>query len=73
LNFLAVLHQTKGQPEKAEPLMKESLAIYSRAFGQNHPAVAQTQNNLGTFMVKIRLFTSSSNSSNPTDRHTDPA
>jgi len=37
----------QGQYSKAIPIAKEVLAIYEKAFGQEHPYVASCLNNLG--------------------------
>jgi tetratricopeptide (TPR) repeat protein len=46
LNNLAVLHVSQGRYADAEPLYKQSLAIYEKTFGPDHPNVATALNNL---------------------------
>jgi Tfp pilus assembly protein PilF len=46
---LAGLYQATGRSEKAEPLLKQTMDIYKKALGDEHPSVAQVQNNLGEY------------------------
>ena len=46
LNNLALLHQTKSDYARAEPLFQRSLAIWEKVLGPNHPDVAMSLNNL---------------------------
>ena len=40
----------QGKYEEAEPLYKRSLAIREKVFGEDHPSVATTLNNLGSLL-----------------------
>ncbi|MCH8805465.1 MAG: tetratricopeptide repeat protein, partial [Planctomycetes bacterium] len=46
LNNLAMLYDTQGKYDQAEPLFKRSLAINEKALGPEHPDVAASLNNL---------------------------
>jgi CHAT domain-containing protein/tetratricopeptide (TPR) repeat protein len=46
LNNLALLYAAQGRYAEAEPLYKRALTIREKAFGANHPEVAQVLNNL---------------------------
>jgi tetratricopeptide (TPR) repeat protein len=46
LNATAVMLKSQGQFEQAEPLYKQSLAIFENLFGKDHPSVAISINNL---------------------------
>ena len=46
LNDLAVVYNSQGRYEEAEPLYKRSLEIWEKALGKEHPHVAATLNNL---------------------------
>ena len=46
-NFLAWLYQGQGRYAEAESLYKQSLVIFEKALGPEHPDVAQSLNNLG--------------------------
>jgi len=43
---MAALYKAQGRYTEAEPLYKRSLAIREKALGLDHPAVAQSLNNL---------------------------
>jgi hypothetical protein len=47
LNNLATLYEKQDHHADSEPLFKRSLAIYEKALGPEHPAVATLLNNLG--------------------------
>jgi tetratricopeptide (TPR) repeat protein len=47
LNNLATLYEKQDRHADSEPLFKRSLAIYEKALGPKHPAVATLLNNLG--------------------------
>ena len=47
LNNLATLYEKQGRHADSEPLFKRALAIYEKAGGPEHPAVATLLNNLG--------------------------
>ena len=53
LNNLALLYNSQGQYAKAEPLYKRALAIWEKALGPEHPAVAFTLENLGELYLKV--------------------
>ncbi len=45
--FSSALYKTQGHYALAEPLYKRALAIWEKALGPDHPAVATSLNNLG--------------------------
>jgi tetratricopeptide (TPR) repeat protein len=49
LNQAALYSEERGQYDEVEPLYKQSLIIYEKALGPNHPHVATSLNNLATF------------------------
>ncbi|NOU35329.1 MAG: tetratricopeptide repeat protein [Kiritimatiellaceae bacterium] len=49
---LALLYTTQNRYAKAEPLYRRSLAIREKAFGLNHPNVAQTLENMAVLYRK---------------------
>lgn len=56
LNNLAFAHDRLNQPEKAEPLYRESLDIVGRALGEDHPEYAVRLCNLGSMQRRIGKF-----------------
>lgn len=48
LEELANVHFYKGQYDQAEALNHQAFDIYRRLFGEEHPAIAQILNNLGS-------------------------
>jgi len=47
INNLALLYQEHGYPRRAEPLYRQSLAIYQKQLPANDRRIATAQNNLG--------------------------
>jgi tetratricopeptide (TPR) repeat protein len=50
LNNLASLYQAQGKYEQAEPLYERALAIYTQAFGLQHPGTKTIQENYALFL-----------------------
>ncbi|MDP1086439.1 tetratricopeptide repeat protein, partial [Klebsiella pneumoniae] len=48
MNNLGVLHMRAGEPERAEQVFSELLALSERKYGRNHRTVAGQYQNLGT-------------------------
>jgi tetratricopeptide (TPR) repeat protein len=46
MNSLAALYRRQGRFDEAEPLFRRALAIYEKAAGPEHPAVATLLSNL---------------------------
>ena len=46
LDWLGILYHEQGRYAEAEPLYQESLSIYEKALGPEHPDVALSLNNL---------------------------
>src|SRR5437762_2991916 len=46
LNDLASLYKALGRYADADPLSRRALAVYEKAFGQDHPQVATSLNNM---------------------------
>ena len=44
------MYRCQGKLEEAEPLYRESLAIYKKVYGEEHPRVAIGLNNLGQLL-----------------------
>lgn len=49
LNQLGVLYIQMNKPEQVEPLLKKSLDVYKRKFGEENISYAKVQNDLGNF------------------------
>ena len=48
---------SQGKLGEAEPLFKESLTIRKKVFGDEHPDVAQSLNNLAELLrAQVRIF-----------------
>lgn len=47
---LALMHYLQGQPEQAEPLFREALAMRRSLLPSDHPDLAQTLSNLGLML-----------------------
>ncbi len=56
LDRLGLHHLLRGNPVRAEPLLRRALAIREAALGRNHPEVAQTLNALANLYSAQRLF-----------------
>jgi len=56
LDWLGAHHLLRGNPVRAEPLLRRALAIREAALGKNHPEVAQTLNTLGDLYRALGLF-----------------
>jgi len=50
LNAYAIILQTRGMYEEAEPLFRRALAIYEKQLGPDHLCVAMSLNNLATLL-----------------------
>lgn len=50
LHNLATIHQSLGEPARAEHLYREALAIKETLLGDEHPEVGLVANNLGTLL-----------------------
>jgi CHAT domain-containing protein len=49
LNQLGLLYIQMNKPEQVEPLLKKSLDVYKRKFGEENISYAKVQNDLGNF------------------------
>jgi Tfp pilus assembly protein PilF len=54
LNNLAMLYDTQGNYDKAEPFYKRSLAIVEKALGPAHPKVATSLENVAVMYRKMK-------------------
>ena len=52
LNNLASLLYARNDLAAAEPLMRRALAIREASYGPDHPAVAQSLNNLALVLIQ---------------------
>ncbi len=50
LNNLAGLYWAQGKYEQAEPLLERALAIFTKAFGPQHPGTKFIQRNYAHFL-----------------------
>lgn len=53
LNGLALLYESQGRYEEAEPLYERALAIREKALGAEHPSTVATLNNLAEIYRKL--------------------
>jgi CHAT domain-containing protein/lipopolysaccharide biosynthesis regulator YciM len=56
LNNLALLYQTQGLYDRAEPLHERALAIREAALGKNHPDITRSLNNLANLYNEQGLY-----------------
>ena len=55
LNNLAVLYESQGRYQEAEPLYQQALQLYKRLLGEEHPSVGTSLNNLaGLYYIQDR-------------------
>ncbi len=57
LNNLALLYESQGKYEEAEPLYKRALAILEKVLGFDHPNTVTVRNNLNDFYMNRRKDT----------------
>ena len=59
LNNLAVLYESIGSYERAEPLYLETIKIYGKVLGKEHPDYATSLNNLADLLAKQKKYAQS--------------
>ena len=52
----SMLYQATDRTEKVEPILRQVMDIYTEAHGKDHPAVAQSGNNLGEYYLNKGRF-----------------
>ena len=58
MNNLAVLHKDQNRFREAKALYEQALAIYRKAYNDEHPDVAAAYNNLAAlYYAQVRRFT----------------